>query len=197
MSDGKVWELTHAVQPGLAIVERYFNTLDLVPASIIRETRNAVAVALACLRQRNLFSLRRFYDDRVQILFVARRIRMVEKSIRKLSVLFCHEARQDSVVPDVIIGVVFFVTNPYFLQPLDTAPANISRDNQTHWIAMIRREWHVVHFVCQNYIVGRVHGMLERNACCVLPVARLVGSLKVDPMPLPITSGHGLWDACR
>lgn len=197
MSDGKVWELTHAVQPGLAIVERYFNTLDLVPASIIRETRNAVAVALSCLRQRNLLSLRRLYDDRVQVLFVARRIRMVEKRIRKLSVLFCHEAWQDSVIPDVIIGVVFFVTNPYFLQPLDTASANISRDNQTHWIAMIRREWHVVHFVRQNYIVDRVHGMLERNACCVLPVARFVGSLKVDPMPLSIISGHGLWDACR
>lgn len=93
MSDWSLWELSDTVQPCLTIVETDFDSLHLMTTSIISIASNAIRVALLDIRHPDALTVSRISDDRIQILFVASRVRVAEEGFRKLTVLLSNESR--------------------------------------------------------------------------------------------------------
>lgn len=167
------------------MIEGDLHALDFVAAAVVSETCDAEGLALACVGERYHLALCGLDYDGVEVLLVARCIRVAEESFCKGSVLFGDESWKDAVIPDVVVTVVFMVTDPDPLQPFDAASPDIAGDHDSDGIPMIRREGNIVHLVGENDIVLLIHGILKRDAGRVLAITWLVSAFKVDPKPFP------------
>lgn len=144
---------------------------------------DTIRLSLLCLRQCNALALSRLDNDRIEILLVAGGVRVAEESLCKWSVLFGQERGAYAIVPDVVVGVILLVADPYLCEPLYAATPNVSGDHEAQGIAVIGWQGHIVHLVGKNDIVCGIHCILQRDRCRILALARLVGSLEVDPVP--------------
>lgn len=91
MSNRVVGELADALQPRLSTIETDLNSLDFMAAAVVRIPLHSACLPFASMRQWNLLTLRRFDNDAIQILLIARSIWVSEHSIRKISNLFSDE----------------------------------------------------------------------------------------------------------
>lgn len=72
-------------------------------------TFNSICLALLCFSQPNLFTLSWSDYHRVQILLITGCVWMTKHRLRKLAVLFRDEAGKHSIVPNMIVTIIFLV----------------------------------------------------------------------------------------
>jgi hypothetical protein len=155
--DGIVRELAGAIEPRLAFVQRDFDALHFVSATVVCSAFDAVGVSFADLIKSQLLALRGLDDDGIEVLLIARSVRMVEHGGCEFAILLSDEAGQDAIVPDVVIRVVLFFAHPNPLQPFDAATTNVPWYDDSKGISVIWRQDFIVHLVRQKNIIGRIH----------------------------------------
>jgi len=112
MSDRLLRKSSCTIKPGLSLVERELNPLYLMTTSIIRVAFDAIRVHACGIFESKPFTLGGLDNHTVQVLLVADCAGMSEHGLSKRAILLGHEAREYSVIPDVIVRSVFLVRSP-------------------------------------------------------------------------------------
>lgn len=118
MPDRSLRKGADAVQPGFAIIERYFDSLDLVSKAIEGEPFDAVLRAFLNVLECYFLTLVRHGNDGVQILAVESCVRVMEHCRRQFALRLGDEAGYSSIVPDMIVRIILLVAYPDLLQPV-------------------------------------------------------------------------------
>lgn len=68
---------------------------------------------------------------------------MHETNVCKLTIVLGDECREGTVVPDVVVRVVFFFAHPNFVQPFDASSPNVTRndDAKSGWLQMVELQY--------------------------------------------------------
>jgi hypothetical protein len=103
-----------SIYPSIDSIERNFHFLYQVAASVIGIAHDAVRPVLSHLRDGNALLSRWPRDHRVEVLFVTRRIQTAEHGFSKLVVNVSDDAGHNSVVPNVMVQIVFCVADMAF-----------------------------------------------------------------------------------
>jgi hypothetical protein len=106
-------------------------------ATVISESLDSIRVFLEDVDDIQGFTLSRLHNDTVQILLHACCAWMIEHSSGKLSVLLRNKWWQHSIIPNVIVRVVFVIRNPDTCKPFDASSTNISWNEKSDRKAMV------------------------------------------------------------
>src|SRR3954447_7201362 len=79
------------------------------------------------------------------------------------------------------VAIILLVRDPDPLEPFDTTTTDVPGDHQAHGITMVWWQSHIVHFICQDYVVFGVHHIRQWNGCRVSALAELIGTFKMNP----------------
>mmetsp|Transcript_12928 Transcript_12928/g.37238 ORF Transcript_12928/g.37238 Transcript_12928/m.37238 type:complete len:229 (-) Transcript_12928:328-1014(-) len=142
-------------------IDRDLHTSDHSAASRVSISRNVVGL-VNIGGNGKLFVVQRGSNSRVDIELVEDVLWLVPPSVLK-RLLGGDVGRQDSVVMIVVVVLGFVRNDIDCLEPLDHATTDVSRNDQTDRVSVIREQLGAVGFKSDHDIVGRVHGTGKGN----------------------------------